>query len=214
MTWFVYEMARNPTIQRKLQTELDDVIGSLGRPLVYTDLPKLPYLTRCVHETLRYWPAVNPGTFREIQFDDHIKGSDGEPVMIPKGTQVQIQHWSIHRSKKHWGPTADVYNPEREFVDNELWHGAGFKASNPRTERFLPFTHTPRQCLGMNFAQMEMRIVICTLFRRFNVTLGEETAGVDPLSFAINRPILKPRDGIFVHMTPREGIDQAFPLGA
>ena len=34
------------------------------------------------------------------------------------------------------------------------WHGAGFKASNPRTERFLPFTHTPRQCLGMNFAQV------------------------------------------------------------
>lgn len=36
MTWFVYEMARNPTIQRKLQAELDGVIDSLGRPLVYT----------------------------------------------------------------------------------------------------------------------------------------------------------------------------------
>ena len=76
-----------------------------------------------------------------------MKGIDGEQVLIPKGTQAQIQHWSIHRSKKHWGPTADVFDPEREFVDNELWHGAGFKASNPRTERFLPFTHTPRQCL-------------------------------------------------------------------
>ena len=68
MTWFVYEMARNPSVQRKLQAELDEVIGTLGGPLQYTDLPKLPYLTRCVHETLRYWPAVNPGTFREFQY--------------------------------------------------------------------------------------------------------------------------------------------------
>ena len=143
-----------------------------------------------------------------------MKGIDGEQVLIPKGTQAQIQHWSIHRSKKHWGPTADVFDPEREFVDNELWHGAGFKASNPRTERFLPFTHTPRQCFGMNFAQMEMRIVLATLFRRFHISLSEEAEGVDPLTFAINRPILKPRDGIFIKVTPRDGIDPENPLSA
>ena len=49
MTWFCYKMARNPEVQGKLQAELDAVIEGLpaGRQLEYTDLEKLPYLTRC-----------------------------------------------------------------------------------------------------------------------------------------------------------------------
>ena len=39
--------------------------------LRYRDLRRLPYLylTRCLAETLRLWPAVPNGTFRELQFD-------------------------------------------------------------------------------------------------------------------------------------------------
>ena len=51
----------------------------------------------------------------------------------------------------------------------------GFKASNPRTQRFLPFTHAPRQCLGMNFAQMEMRVLLSTIVRRFDLALAAPT---------------------------------------
>ena len=27
-------------------------------------------------------------------------------VLVPSGTQLQIQHWTIHRAKKFWGETA------------------------------------------------------------------------------------------------------------
>ena len=50
-------------------------------------------------ETLRLWPAVPNGTFRELQYDDYIIGSDGEEVRLPKGTYVQINNWCRHRSK-------------------------------------------------------------------------------------------------------------------
>ena len=60
---------------------------------------------------------------------------------------------------------------------------------------------------------MEMRVVLATLFRRFSVSLAPEMVGKDPLTFAVNRPILKPRDGVYVQMKRREHVDQGEPLG-
>jgi hypothetical protein len=33
----------------------------------YEDFPRLPFLTRCIMETLRLWVIVPNGTFRELQ---------------------------------------------------------------------------------------------------------------------------------------------------
>jgi hypothetical protein len=49
---------------------------------------------------------------------------------------------------------------------------------------------------------------------RFDLALAAPTAGVDPLSFAINRPILRPREGIFLNLTERPGINPLAPLRA
>jgi cytochrome P450 len=40
---------------------------------------------------------------------------------------------------------------------------------NPSSDRFSPFTYGPRSCMGMNFAQMEMRLILVHLFRNFQV---------------------------------------------
>ena len=64
----------------------------------------------------------------------------------------------------------------------------------------------------MNFAQMEMRVLLASILRRFTLEVAAPTAGVDPLSFAINRPILRPRDGIFLNVIPRADIDPTAPL--
>ena len=48
-----------------------------------------------------------------------------------------------------------------------------FHGSNPNSARFSPFTFTPRDCLGKNFAQMEMRTILANVFHRFNLELSE-----------------------------------------
>jgi cytochrome P450 len=59
MTWLTYEMAKNPKYQQKLHEECDAFFKRLnGRPMEYEDCEHLPYLTRCVMETLRFWTAV------------------------------------------------------------------------------------------------------------------------------------------------------------
>merc|ERR1712232_1362537 len=62
---------------------------------------------------------------------------------------------------------------KRDFTDEELAHvGGRMGASNPSSLRFSPFAHNPRSCLGRNFAQMEMRLIMLYLFRDFSFTLA------------------------------------------
>jgi len=183
MTWLTFELARNPKFQAMLHEEVDAFFSDLGdRPMTYDDCKKLPFLTRCVMETLRLWPAVANGTFRQLQYADSVKGPNGRDVVLPKGTFVQIPHFLRHRNPTLWGPDAETFNPLRNFRDEELWGTSGsvdFKAYNPASPRFSPFTFTPRDCLGKNFAQMEMRTILAHLFHRFRFDLTPEYASFD-----------------------------------
>ena len=89
-----------------------------------------------------------------------VTGPDGENVPVKKGTFVQIANWMRHRSPELWGEDVLEFNPMREFRGNELWDGASFAGYNPQSERYSPFTFTPRDCMGKNFAQMEMRVIL------------------------------------------------------
>merc|ERR1711865_271934 len=154
MTWLTYELAHHPKYQKKVDALFEKL--KLGkRAMIYEDCDQLPYLTRCVMETLRLWTAVPNGTFRQLQFDDEVVGPNGEMVELKKGTYVQVCNWMRHRSIALWGDDANEFNPEREFHDNEIW-GLGddsiqpgkFHGSNPASKRFSPFTFAPRDCLG------------------------------------------------------------------
>eukprot|EP00949_MAST-11_sp_MAST-11-sp1_P000927 g927.t1 len=196
MTWFLYEIAKQPKIQQQLQKEVDAMFAKIGdREMRYDDLHELPFMTRCLMETLRLWPVVPNGTFRELQFDDVIKGPGGKEVIVKKGTYCQIVNWMRHRSPSLWGRDAASFNPNREWQENEVWGGSAFAAYNPHSKRFSPFTYTPRDCIGKNFAQMEMRVILAKLIRDFHFELGRSARNIDPSTYlGVNRATLGPRD--------------------
>jgi len=212
LTWCLYELAKNPEIQERLRTEIDRVIDvELQRPLTYDDLSVLPYLTRVLHETLRLWPIVHYGTFRELVSPAKVKGANGASVEVPAGTCVQIPHYSVHHSEESWGPTVNEFDPDRDFREKELWGETKdgkplFKAWNPRSERFFPFQSAPRQCLGMNYAQMVMRVTLSSIVRTFDITLASSMQGVPSSEMATARPLLKPARGVWLKLTPRGGL--------
>jgi cytochrome P450 len=167
LTWLLHELSKYSSFQHKLRKEVDLFWKNHPGNIVYNDLKELPFMTKCIHETLRLWPAVANGTFRELEHDTYIHGHGDNKVLLPKGSYTQILNWSRHRNKALWGEDADQFNPEREWIGNEIWGGAGFAAYNPSSYRFSPFTYAPRDCLGKNFAQMEMRLILLYLLRDF-----------------------------------------------
>jgi cytochrome P450 len=193
LTWMLMELCRNPATMEKLVAEVDRFVAGKGdTPVVYADLKELPYLTRCILETLRLWPAVGNGTFRTIERDEVISAGPGKTARLPKGTFVQVNSWSRHRCKELWGPDVGMYNPDRDFSDEELWGNAGFAAYNPSSERFSPFTYNPRSCIGMNFAHMEMRLIMIQLLTQFSFQY-RPAPGVPQRALAVNRGTVGPR---------------------
>ena len=52
--------------------------------------------------------------------------------------------------------------------------GCPMAAMNPQSSRFSPFAHNPRSCLGKNFAQMEMRLILPYCLKRFHFKLAAQ----------------------------------------
>eukprot|EP00039_Didymoeca_costata_P009171 m.121292 g.121292 ORF g.121292 m.121292 type:complete len:588 (-) comp14386_c0_seq5:2725-4488(-) len=222
MTWLLFEVSQNKNLQQRLQQEADEFFARTNGNIQYDDLKSLPLLGRCILETLRLWPVVPNGTFRELLFDDVVVGPNGQPVKVPKGTYVQITNWMRHRSPELWGPDAGVFNPDREFTEKELGSGLPMAGFNPSSARFSPFTYGPRDCMGRNFAQMEMRVILLHLFHNFKFELGGTTARYNPDTFlGINRGTMGPQDlgktegapslALQLQVTPRRDTQVAVP---
>jgi len=208
MTWVTFELARKPHLQHRMQAEVDAVFAKLGgRDMTYADLPQMTFLTRVITETLRFWPSVPNGTFRETEFDDVITGRDGKRVTIPKGTNLMIGEWAMHMNPAFWGDDVEEFNPDREFLPEEL--AGGTNAKNPQSYRYCPFTFQPRSCIGRNFAMMEARVLLAHFFHLYEVSLAEPSLSAakrarDPQHFlGRNVGTMGPAGGMHVNLMPR-----------
>lgn len=166
LTFLVHELSCDLDSQARLQAEMDSFWNAHpdADDWDLSDFSELPFMTRCIMETLRLWPAVANGTFRELVAPETVETADG-PVELPAGTYVQIPNWARHRSRALWGDDADQWDPDRAFRPEEIWDGAGYGYTNPCSDRFSPFTYPPRDCIGKNFSQMEMRVVLLHLLK-------------------------------------------------
>ena len=169
-------------------------------------------MTRCIMETLRLWTPIPNGTYRELIEDSYIIGYNNEPIFVAKGTYIQIPNWTRHRNPLLWGDDVDVFNPYRDFRDDELWNDTVINTYNPSSERFSPFTYGPRDCIGKNFSQIEMRIILLHLLKdySFSLTLDQQKNAYNHDEIGFNKFTFGPRDiydynklGLYVYVKKR-----------
>lgn len=85
-------------------------------------------------ETLRkYSPA---GFLSRKSVEDYI--IESTKTFIPKGTNVIIPHYSIHRESRNYS-NPEIFDPER-FINNQTF--------DKPSAIYLPFGDGPRYCLG------------------------------------------------------------------
>ena len=151
LTWTWYLLSQHPEAERRLQAEAAQALS--GRAPSYADLAGLPYTYSVIQEALRLYPPA--GTMARVALADDV--ISGWPV--PAGSVIFFSPYVTHRLAEHW-PDPEVFAPER-FSDQT----SGLR---PRYAYF-PFGGGPRQCIGKNFALMEMQIVLALLAQRFRL---------------------------------------------
>lgn len=178
MSWIFYLLQKHPEAVAKIKTEFDTICPD-GKP-DFDQLLQLEYLMRVIFEAMRIYPP-SWITGRIAKEDDQI-----EDFLIPKGARVIPFIYGLHHSEAHWE------NPE-EF-DPECFTKEQMKTRH----RFahIPFGAGPRMCIGRNFAQLEMQMVILKLLNRYQFDLveGQKIELLPAIT-------LKPRYGVQVRIS-------------
>ena len=86
-------------------------------------------------------------------------------LKVPKGIAVTIPMYSIHRDPKLW-PNPDKFDPERFTPDAK-------QSRDPYA--YMPFGHGPHNCIGMRFAQMEMKLVLARILKKYSFQVAPDT---------------------------------------
>ncbi|CAG8433872.1 7009_t:CDS:10 [Diversispora eburnea] len=149
----IIELSKNPDKLKRLSKEVKETLidedGDDNKLIPsHNKLKHLPYLNAVISEGLRLFPS----TFgKQASEDMVIKG-----YFIPKETIIAVNIFYLHREKKYWGEDSHEFIPERWLTPEKV-----------PTDCFIPFSAGTRNCIGLNFAWMELRLVIATLVLRY-----------------------------------------------
>ncbi|XP_008162940.2 cytochrome P450 3A21-like [Chrysemys picta bellii] len=186
--YIVYSLATHPDVQQKMQEEIDSVLPNQA-PLTYDALMQLEYVDMTVSETLRLFP-LGGRIERVCKKDVEING-----VSIPKGTVVMIPPYLLHRIPEYW-PEPEEFRPERFSKENK-------EMMDPYI--YLPFGAGPRNCIGMRFAVLSMKIAIASLLQNFTFRPCKETP--IPLKLS-SRGFITPVEPIILKLVPRTTVSK------
>ncbi|KAJ9540577.1 hypothetical protein OSB04_027083 [Centaurea solstitialis] len=154
MVWAMSEVARNPRVMQKLQSEIRSGIGRKPK-IERLDLTNMPYLKMVVKETLRLHPPAPLLLPRECLSNCQIGGYD----VMPK-TRVLINAWGIGRDPGTWGENVAEFYPER-FVNLEFdFGGDNFD--------MVPFGAGRRSCPAFSSAATTVELTIANLLHWFD----------------------------------------------
>ncbi|XP_054069096.1 cytochrome P450 3A21-like [Rissa tridactyla] len=189
LSYVAYELATHPDVQQKLLEEIDSILPNKA-PLTYNTMMQLEYLDMIVSETLRLYP-LGGRLERTCKRDVEING-----VTIPKGTIVIIPPYTLHHNPEYW-PNPEEFRPERFSKENK-------EAIDPYT--YLPFGAGPRNCIGMRFALLTLKVAITALLQHFTFQTCKETQ--IPLKLS-SIGFLTPEKPIVLKLVPRTNTARA-----
>ncbi|XP_066452112.1 cytochrome P450 2K6-like isoform X1 [Eleutherodactylus coqui] len=150
LRWALLLMMKYPEIQRKVQSEIEKVIGSAEPQVIHRK--QMPYTDAVIHEIQRFGNIIPANVPHATTQDVNFRG-----YLLPKGTFVIPLLTSVLYDKDHF-VKADEFYPEH-FLDSS--------GNFVRREAFIPFSAGKRSCAGESLAKMELFIFFTRLLQSF-----------------------------------------------
>jgi cytochrome P450 len=173
LTSMTYELARHPEWQERVREE---AFASGQDALGFDDVDGATQLGWVMKETLRRYPPL-PVIPRIATADFEFDG-----MRVPEGTLVVVSPIHTHHMPE-WFRAPYLFDPER-FAPGRAEH-------ERHTHCWVPFGGGPHHCLGLRFAETQVKAVMHQLVRRYRFRV--ERGYKMPVQQA---PISKPRDGL------------------
>ncbi|XP_077539168.1 cytochrome P450 4V2-like isoform X1 [Haemaphysalis longicornis] len=183
ITFTLFLLGNHPEVQAKVQEEIDALFADdKDRDVTIEDIKQMKYLECVLKESMRLYPPV-PIIARNVDEDMNV----GE-YTIPNGAVAVAPIYFIQRHPKFFDEP-DKFVPER-FLET--------KEKNPFM--YIPFSVGFRNCLGQKFANLEDKILLTQIMRRFTVT---SKLRMEELQLSIE-VVLKATQGIEIELHPRD----------
>lgn len=151
LTWCIHLLSKHSTVLEKVR-EL-------------TGEEQTRYIRRVIHEAMRLYPPAWI-TDRRALGDDEVGG-----IRIPKDSLVVSYIYGTHHHPDWW-TDPERFDPDR-FTEEQAKTQAPFSYS--------PFGGGPRLCIGMQFALMEMELVLKQFLDRFDFKSLSDKVEINPL---------------------------------
>ena len=198
ISFTINQCLRNVSIMKKLREEADIVLPNDEEEVVgYGQVARLVYTTACLQEGLRL-DSPGPIIAREAKRATTLVGENQEKVPVAEGTSVWLAIYLLHRDPKHWDDP-DTYDPTRWLLPAGSSSESNKQQQRPTTS-YIPFSYGARNCVGQRFAMLEAATLLSMIVRSFDMKLDETKPPIVRETALVNRP----RDGLWVHMVPRE----------
>lgn len=154
------ELMNKPELMRKLQAELDSVVGK-ERMVEESDMHKLPYLNAIMKEELRLHPSL-PLLIPHYPTETCTVAG----YTVPKGTKIFVNVWAIQRDPSVWENPSE-FIPERFYQVDSKWDYSG------KDLNYFPFGSGRRICAGTAMVERMFLFSLASLVHSFDWKLPE-----------------------------------------
>lgn len=148
-------LAIHQDYQDRVVDELRSIFTNVDEPVTKEHVSKMNFLELVIKEALRLYP-IAPFIAREVTEDLPMLGG-----IVPKGTQVLLNVSATHRNPLYWGESAHEFKPERFLPENCAHH---------HPYQYVPFSGGPRNCIGIRYGWVSLKIALTYLLRRYKFT--------------------------------------------
>jgi retinoid hydroxylase len=176
-------LVRHPDVFATVRAEQQQL--AVQESLTLEQLKQMTYLEQVLKEVLRVTPPVGGG-FREVIQEFEFNG-----YTIPKGWSALYQVGETHQD-------STIYTQPEQFDPDRF--GVQRAEDKPKPFSYVPFGGGIRECLGREFAKLEMKLFAALLVRDYQWELlpGQNLE-------MVRIPTPHPRDGLRVNFRRSEG---------
>ncbi|KAG4173083.1 hypothetical protein ERO13_A11G036000v2 [Gossypium hirsutum] len=161
MTWLFWLLSKHENAEKMMVKEVESMLCNGGNGLDFETLKEMNCVKACICESMRLYPPVSWDSKHAL--DDDVL-PDG--TFVGKGDRVTYFPYGMGRMEALWGKDWFEFKPDRWFQEPGAENGL-LKPVSPF--KFPVFQAGPRVCLGKEMAFIQMKYVVASILKKFEI---------------------------------------------